>query len=172
MEAAQARARIHQEVEQIPAIRLEHFLARKARGVGLVDCIHHVAPCRREGARAAVVVIDDARRRRRPRVDHVVLALPADVADGFRQVMVERQVRARHVRQIGRDVAGADRDLPILHVLRMDEQDVIDQVQVSQQDGADEAVEVAAGNEAVACRKGRHRQSFHEEWIKRSEELA
>jgi hypothetical protein len=39
----------------------------------------------------------------------------------------------------------------------MDEQDVIDQVQVLEQDGANQAVEVAAGNEAVALGNGGHR---------------
>ncbi len=38
---------------------------------------------------------------------------------------------------------------PFLHVLRVDEQDVVDQVELLEQHGADEAVEVRAGDEAV-----------------------
>jgi hypothetical protein len=43
----------------------------------------------------------------------------------------------------------------------MDEQDVIDQVQVLEQDGADQAIEVTAGNEAEALGNGRHGFPFH-----------
>jgi hypothetical protein len=65
-------------------------------------------------------------------------------------MVVEGQVGAGDIRQIGGDVALADGDLPVLHVLRVDEQDVVDQVQVLEQDGADQAVEIAAGDKAVA----------------------
>jgi hypothetical protein len=41
-------------------------------------------------------------------------------------VVVEREVAARHVREVRRDVARADRDLAVLHVLRMDEGDLVD----------------------------------------------
>jgi hypothetical protein len=49
----------------------------------------------------------------------------------------------------------------------MDEQDVVDHVQVPEQDGTDQAVEVAAGDEAVALGSSRHgfTLSFHEERI-------
>jgi hypothetical protein len=40
-------------------------------------------------------------------------------------VVVEGEADAGDVRQVRRDVAGTDLDLPVLHVLGMDEQDVV-----------------------------------------------
>ncbi len=93
------------------------------------------------------MVIHHARRRRRFGVDDVILAA-AGIADGFRQMVVEHQVGAGDVRQVGRDVAGGDHDFAVLHVLGMDEQDVVDQFEMPEQHGAHETVEVAAGHEA------------------------
>ena len=46
--------------------------------------------------------------------------------------------------------AGLDyHDLAVLHVLRVDELDLVDQLEVAQQRGAHESVEVAAGDEPV-----------------------
>jgi hypothetical protein len=56
-------------------------------------------------------------------------------------------VSAFDVRQVGADVASRDLDLAVLHVLGMDEQDVVDQVELFQQDGAHQAVEIAAGHQ-------------------------
>ena len=64
-------------------------------------------------------------------------------------VVVEDQMGALHERQVGGDVARSDLDLAVLHVLGMHELDVVDQVEFAQQHAADEAVEVAAGDEAV-----------------------
>ncbi len=65
--------------------------------------------------------------------------------------MVEREPDAGHVGQVRGDVAGADLDLAVLHVLGMDEEDVVEQAELLQERGADEAVEVGAGDEAVPC---------------------
>ena len=65
--------------------------------------------------------------------------------------MVEREPDAGHVGQVRRDVAGTDLDLAVLHVLGVDEEDVVEQPELLEQRGADEAVEVGAGDEAVAC---------------------
>ena len=63
--------------------------------------------------------------------------------------MVEREPDAGDVGQVGRDVAGAHVDLAVLHVLGVDEEDVVEQPELLQQRGAHEAVEVGAGDEAV-----------------------
>ena len=63
--------------------------------------------------------------------------------------MVEGEPDAGHVREVRRDVAGADLDLAVLHVLGVDEEDVVEQAELLQERGADEAVEVGAGDEAV-----------------------
>ena len=43
-----------------------------------------------------------------------------------------------------------DLDLAVLHVLGVDEQDVVEHVELLQQRGADEAVEITAGDKAEA----------------------
>ena len=73
--------------------------------------------------------------------------------------MIENEMRPRHVGQIRGDVLRSDLDLAVLHVFRMDEQDVVDQVQVLEEDGAYEAIEIAAGDEAVTLGNGRHWQT-------------
>ena len=68
-----------------------------------------------------------ARRRRCVSRNDVIAAL-AGVAQGFRLVVVKRQVCRRYVGKIGGDVTAADVDLAILHVLRVDKLDVVNQV--------------------------------------------
>ena len=48
-----------------------------------------------------------------------------------------------------------DRDLAVLHVLGVHEGDLVDEAELAQQDGADQAVEVAAGDQAVRAGMGR-----------------
>ena len=65
-------------------------------------------------------------------------------------MVVEAQVDFRAVGEVGGDVAGGHLHLAVLHVLRVHEHDVADQVQVLEQHRAGEAVEVAAGDEPEA----------------------
>ena len=69
------------------------------------------------------------------------------VAHRFAQVVIEGQMDAFHVGQIGGDVAVGNLDQPVLHVLGMNEFDVIDQIQFFEQHRADESVEITAGHE-------------------------
>jgi hypothetical protein len=64
-------------------------------------------------------------------------------------MVVEHQMRPRHVGQVGGDVAAGDLHLAVLHVLGVHELDVVDQVQLVEQDGTGQAVEVAARDEPV-----------------------
>jgi hypothetical protein len=41
----------------------------------------------------------------------------------------------------------------------VDEQDLVDEIHVLEEDGAHEAIEIAAGNEAVTLKYGGHRQT-------------
>ena len=68
---------------------------------------------------------------------------------GLARVMVERQVRGGHVGEVRGDVAVRDLDLAVLHVLGMDEQDVVEHVDFLQEGGAHETVEVAARDQPV-----------------------
>ncbi|WAP67759.1 hypothetical protein [Jiella pelagia] len=69
-------------------------------------------------------------------------------------MVIEDEMCPGHIWQVGGDVAAGNRDLAVLHVFWMDESDFVDEVQLLEQHAADEAVEVAAGDEAVA--RGRH----------------
>src|SRR4051812_13486599 len=68
--------------------------------------------------------------------------------------MVEREVRGGDVGEVRRDVPVGDLDLAVLHVLGVDEQDVVEHVELLQQSCAHEPVEVAAGDEAVLLLRG------------------
>jgi hypothetical protein len=92
-------------------------------------------------------------------MNHVIVALTG-VADGFRQMVIECQVHARHIRQIGGDVVVADRDLTVLHILRVDEQDLFDQVQVLEQHRTHQAVEITTGYQTIFLIFG-HERTFH-----------
>src|ERR1700724_3072385 len=63
--------------------------------------------------------------------------------------MVEGETHARHEREVGRDVALGYLDEPILHVLRVDELDLIEDPELFEQGSAHQPVEITAGNEAT-----------------------
>lgn len=115
--------------------------------VGPVYRSQHVFADVGEGCGSAEVVVDDACCRLGVRIDDEVVGLID--ANGLRQVMVERQVDARHVRQVGGDVAVGDRHLAVLHVFGVNEQDVVDHVQFTEEHSAYESVEIAASDQAV-----------------------
>ena len=146
-EAAEAGAAVHEEVEQRPALGAQDVVDVVRGGVGLVDRAHQLVGDVREALGAAEVVVDDAGGRRRGRVDDVVRR--ELVAQRLAVVVVEDQVRGRRVREVGEDVALGDLDDAVLHVLGVHEGDLVDHAELLQQDGADEAVEVAAGHEPV-----------------------
>ena len=146
--APQAGARVHQVVQQHPALGVEDVFARILGRVGLIDGGHHLVGDARKTRLATVVVVHHARRRGGMRLDDVVGTL-AGVAHGFGLVVVKHQVRAGHVRQVGGDVALGDGDLAVLHVFGVDEQDVVDQLQLMEQHGAHQAIKVAAGHQSV-----------------------
>ncbi len=88
-------------------------------------------------------IIDHAGRRRRIGVDDVVIGnFPG--TGNFTFMMVKGQVHAGDIGQVGGDVGILDRDPALLHVVGMDEQDVVDHIQLLEQDGADKAIEVAS----------------------------
>ena len=148
-EAPEAGAGVHQERHEDPAARIEDLGLGEARRVSLVDRGHHRFGDRREALGAAVVVVDDARGALRAGHDDVVRGGVLD-ADRLGRVMVEREPDAGHVGQVRGDVARAHLDLAVLHVLGVDEEDVVEQTELLQERGADEAVEVGAGDQAVA----------------------
>ena len=68
-------------------------------------------------------------------------------------MVVECEVTTLDVGEVGDDVARTDLDQAVLHVLGMDELDVVEQARFAQQHAADEAVEIAAGHEPISlCR--------------------
>jgi hypothetical protein len=67
-------------------------------------------------------------------------------------MVVERQMTARDIRQVGGDVARRDVDLSILHIFGMDKRNLVDEVQLFQENPADQAVEVTAGHQTKSRR--------------------
>jgi hypothetical protein len=146
-EAPEASPRIHQEAQQDPALRVEDVIHRQLRRVGAVDRLHHRDAHAGERRPAAEVVVDDARGGVGIGRHDPVAAVLAD-AQLLGRVVVERQRDLGAVGQVGRDVVGGQLDLAVLHVLGMDEQDFVEEPELLEQGGADEAVEVAAGDES------------------------
>src|SRR3954468_163490 len=140
-EATEARAGVHQEAQQRPATGGEDLVLDELRGVGLVDRVHHLGRDAGQALGAAEVVVHHAGGRLGARRKDVVGRPLAD-AQGLRRVVVEAQPDARDVRQVGRDVPGPDLDLAVLHVLGVDEEDVLEDVELLEDRGADEAVEI------------------------------
>ena len=90
-------------------------------------------------------------------------------------MVVERQRDLGAVREVRGDVAGGELDLAVLHVLGVDEQDVLEDPELLQQSGADETVEVAAGDKAPCARGERYQVVGHDfrigRWCARLERL-
>ena len=82
----------------------------------------------------------------------MVVAIPVAKRLGF--VVIERDVDTFDEGKVGRDVAAGDLDLAVLHVLGMDEHDVVDHLHVLEQNSAHEAIEIAAGDESVLAHEG------------------
>ncbi len=153
-EPPEARARVHEEGEQHPALRVEHVLAGEARRVGLVDRLHHVEGHAGEGVPPAEMVVHHPGRGGGFGVDDLVRrGLPAG-ARHLARVVVEGEVHPGDVGEVGGDVVVRDLHLPVLHVLGVDELDLLDEALLLQEDGADEAVEVAARDETVLPLRG------------------
>jgi hypothetical protein len=54
---------------------------------------------------------------------------------------------ARDIREIGRDIASRDGDFSVLHILWMNEGNLVDQINFLQENAAYQAVEIAAGHQ-------------------------
>ena len=159
-EAAEAGARVHQEREEDPAGGIEDLALGEAGGVGLVDRLHQLLGDAREARRAAEVVVHDTRGRHRLGADHVVgggLVEPVDL----RVVVIEREVDARHVRQVRRDVAVGQLDLAVLHVLGVDEEDVVEHAELLEERRAHQSVEIGARHQPVALHLPRRDRRRH-----------
>lgn len=63
--------------------------------------------------------------------------------------MIEDAMGSGHIRQVGQKITGTDLDLPVDHVTGVSEQDVVDQFQFVEQNGACDTIEVSPGHEPV-----------------------
>ena len=71
-------------------------------------------------------------------------------------MMIETEMAARRVGQVGEDVVVGHRDLAVLHILGMHKFDGAQDAQFFQKDGADQAVKIAASQESVFLWFGAH----------------
>jgi hypothetical protein len=70
------------------------------------------------------------------------------VTQDFRRMMIESQMDAGDIRQVSRNIPVVNLNLAILHILGMDKLDIVDQLQFVQQNRADQAIHIAASDEA------------------------
>ena len=120
------------------------------RRVGAIDRVHHLDAHVREPAYAAEEVVDHTSGRCRIRGHHPVVLL-ADDPPLLGGVVIERERHLGPVGQVRGDVVRVQLDLAVLHVLGMDEQDVVQEPQLLQKRGADEAVKVATSDETIGA---------------------
>ena len=155
----QARAGVHDEGDQRPSRRVEHFLGGKLGAVGLVDGGQELDEVRvAEQGRASVVVVNDAGGAAGGGVggalEHAVGG-PLFLAG----VVVEPEPAARGVGDVGENVVGRDGDLAVLHVLGVDELDLVEEPLFLEEHGTAQAVEVAASQQShgdvLSCRARR-----------------
>ena len=132
---SQAGARIDDEVQQRPALRRHDFFKPVVSRIGLVDGSHHLLGDVGKPSSAAKMVPDHSRGRGGRRVQNEVLFVGH--ARRFAGMMVDRQMHTRDKRQVCRDIVVGNRDLAVLHVLGMDELNIVDQVKFTQQHCAD-----------------------------------
>ena len=64
-------------------------------------------------------------------------------------VVVERQIYAGDIRQVGGDIRIPDRYPALLHVVGVHEQDIIDHIQVFKKNGTDKTVKIASRYQSV-----------------------
>src|SRR5258708_9010595 len=95
-----------------------------------------------------VVVVDDARRRGGDLEAAVVVGAVHVGSGGFAGMMIEPEAGAGHEWKVREDVIRRDVDLPVLHVLRMDELDAFDRYHLLEQHGAGKTIEIRSRNEA------------------------
>ena len=127
-EAPQAGARVHDIVEQGPALRRKDVLPGIPGGVGLVHGAHHFLRDAHKALPPAEIFVDDPGRRGSFGINDVILGPRAAQAQGFREVVVEDQMSLGIVRQIGGDVVFGDLHLAVLHILGMNEFDAVQYV--------------------------------------------
>jgi len=106
------------------------------------------------------VVVDDARGGVGIGGHDAVAMVLAD-AQLLGRVVVERQRDLGAVGQVRGDVVGGQLHLAVLDVLRVGEQDVVEQAELLQQGGTDEPVEVASGDESVLAAGYQRRGNGH-----------
>ena len=134
-------------------MRVAHLTDLELGGVGLVYGVHHLGADVRESLGATEVLVDHVGGRVGVADHDTVTGALAD-AEQLGGMVIEGQRHLGPVGQIGRDVVGRQLDLAVLDVLWVHEQDVLEDPELLQQGGADQTVEVAAGDEAVGAIEG------------------
>ena len=77
-----------------------------------------------------------------------VIVVLAGIADSFGGMVVEYHMRAGGIGQVGGDIPRPDLDLSILHILGVNELDLVDHIEVFEQHGADQPIEITTCDQA------------------------
>ena len=106
----------------------------------------------RKRVAATVVVVEYPRRGIRPARQNVIRTRRVFGPDLFAWVMIETEMAAPHVRQVGEDVVVRHRNLAVLHILGMHKFDGAQYAQFFQKNGAHQSVKIAPSQESVFLR--------------------
>ena len=122
--AAEAGARVDDEIQQRPFFGHQDIFFRILGRIRLVHRLQQILGNLRKTILAAEITVNHPRRRWGVRVDDLVFPFldPFHLAE----VMVETEVNAFHVWQVGADIADGDGNPAMLHVVGLDKQHVID----------------------------------------------
>ena len=145
---AQAGARAHHETEQRPARRVDDFFQAELSRIRLVHRRHHVIGYAGELILAAIMVLYDPGRGWRFRVNDMIIRNLSTGAGDFTGMMIESQMNAFHIGKIGGDIGIGNQDGTVLHILWMDEFNVVNDIEFFQQHSADQPVEITTGNQS------------------------
>ena len=161
MEAPEPRAGIHQEIKENPVRGIEDFFLCEICAVALVDRPHDLFGDPLEDLGASVIVVNHPRCGLGISVNNETALCLLDIdAEQFALVMVESEPDPVVEGKVRGDVICRDVDFSVLDVLGVYEFDLVDDVKLLQEHGADEAVKITSGDQALLCRCGIVR-AFH-----------
>ena len=148
METAQASSRVHDEIHQHPACRMEDLIDREVSRIALVDCCHDLFVYSLKLLGATVIVINNSGSGLLAKADEFITIKLHVVSYELTLVMVKSKSDSRIKRKICSDVILVDIDLAVLHILRMNKLDLVDHVHLLKEHGAYESVKITSGNKS------------------------
>ena len=149
METAETCSCVHDEVHENPVLRIKDLVDSEVSGVALIYGYHDLFGNCLESISATVVVINNSCGRLFADADILVAKCLMVSSDELTLVVVKCETYSGVKGKICRDVILGDIDFSILNILRVNELDLIDNVEFLEQHGAYESVKVTSGNKSL-----------------------